>query len=238
MNSVSKKGQENPALSPGKSLKRLALYLRSCRRMNPRFYSTLLLGLLLAVLTGCGGDKQDSPPLGSGELRWSNFPVSLQADATILQDPDALQDLQDALIFWQEKAGKPLFTLLGPYTSAPYVGDPSDPASLAGNGIFFLSPWPFESGVAGRTLVFSTGTLITASAIALNPATDLCTGDCTASGDQQRTSRRRLLAHELGHFLGFNHNDDRGNIMYPAILPGGGLSSMSVDTELLIKLTN
>lgn len=206
---------------------------------SPRFLHALRFCLLLPLLTACGGDDHSSPPLGSGELRWANFPVQIYVDKALIDDPDASEDLLDAVAFWHSLAGKSLFSLVGVWTgSSPFVGDPADPESILANGIFFVGPWPYDAAIAGRTLVYSEGTAIHSSAVMLNPDTRLCSDDCDGPGEGEMTSRRKLLAHELGHFLGFNHTGDPSDLMYPAILPGGSLDSVTVDTRLLHTLTN
>lgn len=196
-----------------------------------------LFACLLAVLGTACGKVQSSPALGSGELRWSTFPISLYADPLLIHDPIAADDLEEALSFWESLAGKQLFELKGAWNGPkPFTGEPANPDSVLVNGIFFYGPWPFEPEVAGRTIVFSEGAQIQASAVLLNPDTELCYSECTDEPD--KTSRRKLIAHELGHLIGFNHSDDVGDVMYPAILPGGVLDDLKVDPELLRKLTN
>lgn len=196
-----------------------------------------LLAVLLAALgTGCG-KVQSSPALGSGELRWSTFPIPLYADPLLVNDPVAADDLEEALSFWEAHAGRQLFVLKGAWNGPqPFTGDPTNPDSVLVNGIFFYGPWPFEPEVAGRTIVFSEGARIRSSAVLLNPETRLCYSDCEDEPD--KTSRRKLIAHELGHLIGFNHTENTADVMYPAILPGGALDDLKIDPVLLRKLTN
>ena len=205
------------------------------RRLLPVFVCLALL-----IFAGCGSDEQRTTAgLGSGQLKWSSLPVSLRADSALHDGGPADEDLLAAVAFWETKAGKNLFTIgTWPNGQAPYTGASSDPDDLLDNAIFFLSPWPFDGRIAGKTTIHSTNSAIQKAVIFLNSDTALCAGNCAESGDDLRTSRRRLLAHEMGHFLGFAHVNDRENIMYPEIVPGGSLDDRSVDLPLLQKLTS
>lgn len=197
-----------------------------------------LLTFLLVVfaLTACAKDKRKMDSALAGESRWATFPVPLRVDEFLLDDGMAQDDLRAAIEFWENRAGRQLFTT-GTWRSgaAPYNGNPADPSEILENVIFFQNPWPFEERIAGKTILFSQDGLIQKAAVFLNTTTSLCSGYCI--DEPGRTSRRKLLAHELGHFLGFPHTEERNNIMFPEILPGGALDGLSVDAQLLKKLT-
>jgi hypothetical protein len=195
--------------------------------------------LSLVFLGGCGKQYDEDATLGSGKLRWSSFPVRIQADSSLFDGGPAEQDLRAAVSFWETRAGKQLFELgTWPSGQAPYVGEVTHPQSLLGNAIFFQNPWPnfgdWGPEIAGRTIVNSTKGSITHAVVFLNAETNLCSDLCATEGG---TSRRRLIAHELGHFLGFAHVQDMANIMFPTIQVGGSLDSETIDSDLLRRLT-
>jgi hypothetical protein len=205
--------------------------------------TALVLSLLIVfALPGCGKEQQQtnrSATLGSGSLKWDHFPLSLKADASLQSRGPAHDDLLAAVTFWQSHAhNKPLFSLgTWPNEQIPFTGPANNPTTIVDNAIYFLSPWSLDPKVAGNTTLHSTGNTIDSAVIFLNRDTQLCDADCTGPGDALRTSRRRLLAHELGHFLGFAHVPDRNNIMFPEIQPGGSLEQVQIDQDLLDRLT-
>ncbi len=147
-----------------------------------------------------------------------------------------------AIAFWEQRAGKTLFTISSwPASALPYTGSVTDPDTLLDNVIYLLKPWPnsgdWNSQIAGKTVIHSEGAGIRHAVVFLNGETTLCDADCKNEGENQETSRRRLIAHELGHFLGFVHVSDRENIMYPTIQPGGDLDTETIDVDLLRRLT-
>lgn len=198
--------------------------------------------LLALALPACGRDEPKqttSAELGSGNLKWDHFPVKLRVDDLLQAPGHAHDDLLAAAEFWENRAHKHLFDLSQNWPSgqAPFTGPSDKPAALLDNVIFFLSPWPLDPHVAGNTTLHYTDNTLDHAVIFLNTTTDLCDGDCDGPGDQLRTSRRRLLAHEMGHFLGFSHVEDQANIMFPVIQAGGRLDDRQIDQGLLDRLT-
>jgi hypothetical protein len=205
-----------------------------------RFFALLLLPLLLLVGCGKEEDSRVTAELGNGDIRWASFPVEIKVDAALLSDSDAYNDLNKAITYWEQKAGKPLFVVKGPWDSStmglPYSGPPENPDSLADNVIFFQSPWPFDPSVRGKTIVHSHEGSIENSVVFLSASSHYCSGNCL--GDTSSVSRRKLIAHELGHFIGFGHSASASDLMYPEILTYDTLDSLKVDSLLLEKLTN
>jgi len=176
------------------------------------------LSVVLCLLSACGASH-------SG---WNSFPVAIYADQSLASAPNFESDFQDALNFWEQKAGKQLFSYQGVYTgSTPYVGSPSSPSSVTNNVVFLQNPWPFASDIVGQTMVTTSNAGIQGAMIMINPNTDFCPGDCT--GQPTMTSQRKVLAHELGHFIGLQHVTDPTNLMYPTSLPGGSLANVTID---------
>jgi hypothetical protein len=201
----------------------------------PAFFP-LILALLATHLVGCGKD----PNAGGDELgtiRWQNFPVEVQLETSLYQDNDFRADLQDASNFWEQRAGKSLFVYRESSATPKdaYTGNILNPDSVRFNMIFFVSPWPLEGNVAGNTLVRSFDGKIEGAFIMLNGESSFCGGDCTGLSG---LSRRKLLAHELGHFLGLDHTPVRENLMFPEILDGAALDSLQVDVQSLNRLTH
>jgi hypothetical protein len=183
--------------------------------------------LLLFLMSACGGAHNG----------WKSFPVPLYVEQSLTSSQTFNSDFQDAMAFWENKAGKKLFDYKGAWSgqNTPYVGSPSNPESVTNNVVFFQTPWPFASTIVGQTMVTSASTEIQAAMIMINPSTSFCAGDCI--GQSNRTSERKVLAHELGHFLGLNHVQDTANLMYPESLPGGSLDAVTIDDVTFKSLT-
>lgn len=198
----------------------------------PRLWAAIVA--LSSLLFACGG--AEPAQLGTGEIRWANFPVSIQADPSLMRSASSKRDLLAAIDYWEQRAGRRLFDLEGEWTGGkPYVGNAASPERILANVIYFQGPWPFESTIAGKTLILSNNNVIEGAVVLLNEEKDLCRGDCGA--DPTGISQRKLIAHELGHFLGFAHTNDRSDIMYPEILSGETLEHTSANQALLEKLT-
>ncbi len=186
---------------------------------------SILVGMVL--LTGCG----------KGTQGWSSFPVPIYSSSSLLSSTQAQSDFQDAMAFWEQKAGKQIFDYKGTWDSSQsYVsGSVTNPSSINGNVIFFQDPWPFAPNIVGETTVHSDNQEIKGALVMINPSTQFCSGDCT--GQEYMTSQRKTFTHELGHFIGLVHIQDQTNIMYPDATPGGTLSGLTVDQATLTSLT-
>ncbi len=219
---------------PGRGVSRSVIGRAVGRSVSIRGYCLFLCFFLLVA---CGKDETRSiAALGSGDLHWAAFPVPLKVDSQLFDGGAANEDLLKAIAFWENRVGKTLFqTSTWPSGHAPYTGSAGNPETLTDNVIFFQNPWPFPGNVAGKTFIHSINGIIKNAVVFLNAETRLCAGLCEDGHD--KTSRQKLLAHELGHFIGFAHVNDRANIMFPEILPGSTLDNETVDEELLKKLT-
>jgi hypothetical protein len=188
-----------------------------------RLVSIILTSILLSA---CGG---------ASHTGWQKLPVPIYADATITTNTLAMNDLQDAFRYWEQKAGKQVFDFKGQWRGGtPYAGDPSKPNAILGNVIFFQNPWPFAQSFVGMTTVQTESSGIQAAMVMINGTQAFCPGDCNFD---TRISARKTFAHELGHFIGLSHNDNPGDIMYPDAKPGGSITHLSVDINTLKTLT-
>ena len=191
------------------------------------FPSLISIVFLSFVATGCAPQ--------SGVTKWTTLPVQIYADSSIVSTPQAQQDLQDAMTFWEQKAGKTLFDYKGVWSGTQvYTGTPETPGTITGNVIFFQNPWPASENIIGQTVVSSVSNEIQHAMIMINPDATFCAGDCT--GQPNQNSSRKNLTHELGHFIGLVHNQDVNNVMYPVLQPGGTLDTVTVDQPTLMSL--
>ena len=194
------------------------------------FSPPILLSLFFALLTsGCAKNNT---------TRWASLPVAVYSDSSIVGTSASQADLQDAMNFWEQKAGRKLFEYKGVWNSKslPYTGTASNPGTILENVIFFQNPWPSTSNIIGQTVVTSLDTEIQHAMIMINPYAEFCNGDCI--GQDYANSARKNLAHELGHFLGLKHHTDSNNVMYPILQSGGSMNGVGIDETALSELIN
>lgn len=190
------------------------------------------IALFCLLLAACAKEKPNGP------RRWAAFPVPVYADSSL--GADSISDIQEAMTFWDSRAGKRLFDFRGTWdhkTSPAFTGSPDSPSSIAVNLIFELNPWQFSASIAAQTAVLYSQSEIRGSLIMLNGELHTCSGNCRASSFGS-TSRRRIFAHELGHFLGMGHSGDGGDVMYQQIQAGNSLDDLRFDSGSLASVTN
>jgi hypothetical protein len=182
-------------------------------------------------LFACAEKKQET------KNGWGGYPIPIYSDAQITSTQEGVEDFQAALSFWEQGAEQKLFEYLGVWRGeSPYTGSPSSVTGILANVIFFLNPWPLDAFTAGQTVLIKTKQGLQGAVIMLNPNIPLCGGDCR--GDYSRTSRQKLIAHEMGHFIGLTHISDEQNIMNPVLSPGGSLVEVSVDRARLKQVVS
>jgi hypothetical protein len=209
----------------------LALSTAGDMTMKPRWILALFL-MYSFFSTGCAPDTSES----SRTQGWSAFPVPIYSDSSLSASSAAQTDFKDAMGFWESKAGRKLFDYRGQWTgqNPPYTGSALSPETILGNVVLLQNPWPFAQNIAAQTTTKKIENNIDSSVIMVNPNTPFCSSDCLF---QTGTSLRRAFAHELGHFLGLDHSDDKTNIMYPTIQTGASLSDLQVDAGALSLVT-
>ncbi len=181
--------------------------------------------LLVVFVSACG-----APHAG-----WKDLPVPIYADAKLTGSSGMMSDLKDAFAFWDAKAGRQVFEFRGEWKGGqPYAGDPTKPSEILGNVIFFANPWPYAANFVGMTTVQNSSEGTEAAMVMINGTTSFCNGDCEK--DYFQISSRKTLAHELGHFIGMDHNRNKGDIMYPDAQPGGQIDHLTIDIEALKKI--
>ncbi len=183
------------------------------------------LFLLPIIVTACGNPVAEKSS-ASGITKWDSFPVVIYAEESIATNTNNLVDFKEALAFWEEKAGRKLFDYR--------VALPS--FNIFENIVFFQNPWTLSSNIAGQTTTVTMGDSIQSSTIVINPGLNYCNADCV--GKPYAISLKKVLTHEVGHFLGLDHANDNKNIMYPTLQSGGSLTSVTADSKSLFALTH
>ena len=155
-----------------------------------------LIVVLTVFITSCGNKEEKQ----NGPARWSSFPVSIYVDPNLVNSAQSQRDFEDAMAFWEQRVGKRLFNYLGTWSGSGYSGG----NSINQNVLYLQNPWSYSANIAAQTVVLSQKSEIKGAVIMVNPHTSFCSGDCTAQMDH--TSFRKVLAHELGHFIGLSHS--------------------------------
>ncbi len=201
-------------------------------------YRFALLFLALALLA-CGRNNNNAISVEDLHAtiagQWAEFPVTLYIANDIATDAAEMDDIRAAAAFWETPAQKALFDLRTDYAGPvpPFSGAYDEPSNILANLLFFVDPWPYDVTIKGHTVVHSVNDTFQDGVIYLQKD-DYCIGVCDA--DFARISFRRLVAHELGHFIGFKHSSDQKDVMYPTIPTGAPLSQATLDQGILQQL--
>lgn len=200
-----------------------------------------LIGVILAVgleLTGCGGaggeaGKDAARLSAQGQARWLQFPVDIYVEDRIVNSP-AEADVLAALAFWEAKTSRKLFNYRGA-VSSPVSGGRNlvNPMAAPVNQAFFQSPWPYENNMLALNMRVEQNGAIQRSLITINDNYLFCYGECT---NDPAVGFRKVLTHELGHFLGFDHHASPRNVMYAFYQPSVGMAEYEVDWAMIAAL--
>lgn len=147
----------------------------------------------------CGLYKAD----GKQFIRWEDFPVKIYADQKMPEK--AKQILWKAILEINENTNKNLIVFMGNSSF-----DEKD--SKKNNVVYWKNTWEEDKSTEqARTSVIWAGKYIKSASISVNnlnfdyPAVD---GEIMVGPDL-----KTLFIHELGHFLGLQHDDEYYNIM-------------------------
>ena len=212
-------------------------FCSSLYAMQGSFYSKILLLVLTLFFASCQSAKQE--PWDNSNIRWYSLPATFYVSKSLATNDKAMQDIQSAVDFWNEKAGKTVLKNLGPWDSDNniYDGAIESPKSINANVLFTPGEWPMSSEIAGKTIMIKSSGYFKSAMIAINSSKSYCYGICDKAEEQNATSFRKLMAHELGHFLGLSHVNDPQNLLNPVLSPGGDISSTHIDENAFSKLT-
>ena len=202
-------------------------------RLGFRIITCFLVPLALAAC-GAGDDSGPKGQEQGGRPRWKSFSVEINIDQKISDSPEATADVLAAIDFWETKASRKLFVFRGQWNGQQLIeGGIANPFKSPVNQAFHQSPWPYEASVLAMNMRVERVGKIEKSLISINDNYLFCFGPCARN---PVVSFRKVVTHELGHFLGFNHNDDTKNVMYAFYRGDQSLAEMSVDWASMAEL--